>query len=146
MGLGISYLLSEVLAYQLKQVAVDAWNLNHDHSSFMEQILYMNENDLIIAFSFPPYSKETIEAAKLVKERKIKLVSITDKNASPITFHSDVHLTIKTENMLYTNSFAAISVVINAIATGCALKNKQKAKKMLEDCNSVIKRQDDVIL
>jgi DNA-binding MurR/RpiR family transcriptional regulator len=145
MGLGISYLLSDVLAYQLRQVAVDSSVFKHDHSSFMEQMLYLNENDLVIALSFPPYSKETVEAAKYAKEKKVKVISLTDKNASPISFHSDVHLTIKTENMLYTNSFSAISVVINAIATGCALKNKANAKKMLEDSNIVVKRQDDVI-
>ncbi|MFH1198046.1 MAG: MurR/RpiR family transcriptional regulator [bacterium] len=145
LGLGISFLLSRVLAYQLNQVAVDAYNLVHDHSSFMEQILFLNKDDLIIAFSFPPYSKETIEAAKYAKEKNIRVVSITDKNASPITFYSNVHLTVKTQNMLFTNSFSAISVIINAIATGCALNNKAKAKKMLNESNKIAERQGDVI-
>ena len=145
MGLGISFLLSRVLAYQLNQVAVDAYNFCRDHSSFMEQILFLNKDDLIIAFSFPPYSKETIEAAKFAKEKNIKVISITDKNAAPIAFYSDVHLIVKTENMLFTNSFSAISVVINAIATGCALNSKQKAKKMLDESTKVAERQGDVI-
>ena len=41
--------------------------------------------------------------------------------------------------MLYTNSFAAISVLIlNAIATACAIKDKQRAKKVLKESQSEI--------
>src|SRR5690606_17909820 len=56
-GLGISYLLAELLAYQLTQVAVDASVFKHSYALFHQQILIMNSDDLVIAFSFPPYSK-----------------------------------------------------------------------------------------
>lgn len=144
-GLGISYLLAQILAYQLNQVAVNASNFTHNHSSFMEQILFLNSKDLIIALSFPPYSKETIEAVKFAKQKKIKILSLTNKDASPISFLSDVSLIIKSDNTLFTNSFAAISVLINAIATECALKNKSKANKMLNNINKIMELQDIVI-
>lgn len=144
-GLGISYLLAQILAYQLNQVAVNASNFTHNYSSFMEQILFLNSKDLIIALSFPPYSKETIEAVKFAKKNKIKILSLTNKDASPISFLSDVSLIIKSDNMLFTNSFAAISVLINAIATECAIKNKTKANKMLNNINKIMELQDIVI-
>ncbi len=136
-GLGISYLLAEILSYQLKQVAVDAYSFNHSTSVFHEQILFLKPDDLFIVFSFPPYSKETIESAKLAKERNIKVIAITNKEASPVTFHSFLNLVVKSENMLYTNSFAAISVLINAIATACALKNEKRAKQILDESNKI---------
>ena len=144
-GLGISFLLAQILAYQLNQVAVRADNLAHNSTSFLEQLLFLNSKDLIIAFSFPPYSKETIDAAKMAKRKKIKVVAITDKNASPITLFSDVQLVVKSENMLFTNSFSAISVLINAIATEVAIKNKSRAKKMLEDINTIAELQELII-
>lgn len=144
-GLGISYLLAEILAYQLNQVAVRAVNFNHNHTSFMEQVLYLKKSDIITAFSLPPYSKETIEAAKLAKEKGIKVVAITNKEASPITFYSEAHLIVQSKNMLFTNSFASISVLINAIATECALRNKDKANKMLKELNKIVEKQKLVI-
>ncbi len=144
-GLGISYLLAQILSYQLNQVAVNASNFTHNYSSFMEQILFLNSKDLIIALSFPPYSKETIEAVKFARQKKIKILSLTNKDASPISFLSDVSLIIKSDNMLFTNSFAAISVLINAIATECAIKNKTKANKMLNNINKIMELQDIVI-
>jgi len=145
-GLGISYLLAEILAYQLTQVGTDASVFKHSYTLFHEQILYMNKHDLLFAFSFPPYSKETIEATKFAHERGIKVISVTNKATSPITFYSTEVLIVKSENMLFTNSFAAISVLINAIATSCALKNKTKAKKVLKESGDIMIEQDQVIV
>jgi DNA-binding MurR/RpiR family transcriptional regulator len=144
-GLGISYLLAELLAYQLTQVGIDATVFKHDYSLFHEQILFLDKNDLIISFSFPPYSIETVDAAKFAAERKLNVIAITNKEASPITFYSKVNLIVKSENMLFTNSFAAISVLINAIATQCALKNKSKAKKFLKESMEIMEDQKQIM-
>jgi len=141
-GLGISHLLSHIISYQLNQIGIFSNPLTNSESTFLEQILFMNKNDLIITLSFPPYSKATIEAAKYANENQIKVVSLTNKKSSPISFFSEVSLIIKSENMLFTNSFAAISVLINAIVTECALKNKTKATKWLNELKNVTKRQN----
>lgn len=145
-GLGISYLLAEILAYQLTQVGVDSSVLKHTHTLFHEQILYMNKDDLLICFSFPPYSKETVDVAKFADKNGIGVISITNKSTAPIASHSKAVLTVKSENMLFTNSFAAISVLINAIATACAVKNKSKAKRVLKESEKIMIDQDLVIL
>lgn len=144
-GLGISYLLAEILAYQLTQVGIDSAVLKHTCSVFEEQILYMNKDDVLVTFSFPPYSKETIDAAKAAHKKGIKVISITYKPTSPVTFYSDEVLIVKSENILFTNSFAAISVMINALATACAVKNKSKAKKILSESEDIMKVQNLVI-
>lgn len=145
-GLGISFLLSEILAYQLTQVGIDATVLKHTHTLFHEQILFMTKSDLLIAFSFPPYSKETIDAASFANQKEIKVISITNKNASPITFHSKASLIVKSDNMLYTNSFAAISVLINAIATACAVKKRNRANKILKESEKIMISQNQIII
>ena len=144
-GLGISYLLSEILAYQLTQVGISSSVLQHSHTLFNEHILFLNSRDLLVVFSFPPYSKETIEAAEYASKRKIDVISITNKHASPVTFFTKANLIVKSENMLYTNSFAAISVLINAIATACAVKDKQRAKKVLKESEEIMINQNQVI-
>jgi len=144
-GLGISYLLSEILAYQLTQVGISSSVLQHSHTLFNEHILFLNPKDLLIVFSFPPYSKETIEAAEFASKRKIDVISITNKHASPVTFFTKANLIVKSENMLFTNSFAAISVLINAIATACAIKDKQRAKKVLKESEEIMINQNQVI-
>lgn len=140
-GLGISYLLAQILAYQLTQVGIDAHSFRKGSASFAEQALYLNDTDLVAAFSFPPYSSETIDLVKSVRDKGIQVVSITNRYASPITLHSTVSLVVKSENLLYTNSFAAISVLINAIATECALRDKPRAERMLHHLNELMENQ-----
>lgn len=144
-GLGISHLLSEILAYQLSQVAIDAAAFKNNYCPFYEQIPLLNKKDLIIAFSFPPYSKDTIDVAKIASEKGINIIAVTNKEASPITFFSNVNLIVHSENMLFTNSFAAISVVINALATSCALKNKSRTKLLQKETSNIVEQYKKII-
>jgi DNA-binding MurR/RpiR family transcriptional regulator len=82
----------------------------------------------------------------LIIKTGIKVISITNAEASPITFYSKANLIVKSENMLFTNSFAAISVLINAIATACAIKDKQRAKKVLKESEEIMINQNLTII
>lgn len=144
-GLGISYLLAEILAYQLTQVGINSSVLIHTHTLFHEQVLFLNPKDLLVLFSFPPYSKETLDLARFAKERRIDVIAITNKPASPITFYTKANLIVESRNMLFTNSFAAISVLINAIATSCAVKDKARAKKILKESEEIMESQNQII-
>ena len=144
-GLGISHLLSEILAYQLSQVAIDATAFKNNYCPFHEQMPLLNKKDLIIVFSFPPYSKDTVDVAKIASEKGISVIAVTNKEASPITFFSKVNLIVHSENMLFTNSFAAISVLINALATACALKNKSRTKSLQKETTKIVEQYKKII-
>jgi len=144
-GLGISYMLAEILAYQLSQVANSSSNFSHSHSSFLEQLLYVNSDDVLIALSFPPYSNETIEAAKFAQKKKIKVIAITNKTSAPISRFSDIQIIVQSENLVFNNSFSAISVLINAIATECALQNRINTNKIVDELNILVDKQNIVI-
>ncbi len=138
-GLGISYILADLLSYQLSQVGISSSPLRQGSTEFAEQVLFFQPNDLFIAFSFPPYSIETIETARIAHMRNHKVIAITNKANAPITFSATLSLLVRSENMLFTNSFAAISVLINALSTQCALKDKSRAERMLNDLNTLVK-------
>jgi DNA-binding MurR/RpiR family transcriptional regulator len=138
LGLGISSLMAKILAYSLNQVAVKATPFIHDYETFLEQLPFVTPDDLIIAFSFPPYSKETVDTIKLAHRQRVPIVAITDKMTSPITFYSAHVIPVRSHNMLFTNSFSAISVVINALATEVALRHKAKATRMAKELDRVM--------
>ncbi len=138
LGLGISSLMAKILAYSLNQVAVKATPFIHDYETFFEQLPFVTPDDVMIAFSFPPYSKETVDAVKLAHRRRVPIVAITDRMTSPITFYSAHVVPVRSQNMLFTNSFSAISVVINALATEVALRHKAKATQMAKELDQVM--------
>jgi len=145
MGVGVSALLSELLSYELNQVAVNAQPLRSGITRFVERLVFAAKGDVVVGFSFPPYSKETVEAAAYVHQRGLKVIAITDKLTAPITFHADCVLAVRTENMLYTNSISAISVVINALVTEIALKNKNAVTKMLKESSRILQQTDQYV-
>ncbi|MGH7495225.1 MAG: MurR/RpiR family transcriptional regulator [bacterium] len=140
MGLGISELLAKILAYELNQVAIDARPFSSGTLRFVEHLVLARDKDIVVGFSFPPYSRETVEGAAYARKKNIPLIAITDKLAAPITFHAAKVLVVRTKNMLYTNSISAISVVINALVTEIALLNKREVSKVFKESSRAMQR------
>jgi DNA-binding MurR/RpiR family transcriptional regulator len=136
MGLGLSQLLSQLLAYQLNQVGINAASFRHGSSTFAEQAFFASPRDVVVAFSFKPYSQETVDTAQWLRKHRVPLIAVTNSTTAPITASARWVLEVKSENMLFTNSFAAISVLINAISTECAVRDKSRAQRMVRDLNS----------
>jgi DNA-binding MurR/RpiR family transcriptional regulator len=66
-GIGISSCLAEMAAYLFNRVSINASYISYGPLKFTEKIINISPDDLILAFSFPPYSRETIEAARYAK-------------------------------------------------------------------------------
>ena len=49
-----------------------------------EQLFRCGEGDVMIALSFPRYSKDTINAVRFAKSRGVEIVAITDQEQSPV--------------------------------------------------------------
>jgi DNA-binding MurR/RpiR family transcriptional regulator len=131
-GIGISNLLSRIMAYEFSQVGLKAQALNAELVSFKEQLLLLDSNDLLIVISFPPYSSQTIEALKYARKHNITTVAITNHLTSPTGLLADHVLAIESKNYLRTNSISAMSVVINALTTEYARKNIKVAEKYIK--------------
>ncbi len=127
LGLGISSLMARVAAYLFNQAGARAFVCQKDEHCFIERLINLDRNDAVLAFSFPPYSKETIEAMKFCHEKGIQCLAITDKPTAPIVEWSRAHLIVRSDNLLFTNAISAIVMVLNALATELAFFNKERA-------------------
>lgn len=139
-GLGVSALVAQLAAYSLCQVAIRAQAVISGHLSFEEQLLFMDPRDVLICFSFPPYSARTIDVAAMAHHKGVKVVGITDLPTAPIAESSDYLLAVESENLLFTNSIAALSVVVNALVTEIAVRNEDKALHYIEEVNQLMKQ------
>ncbi len=132
-GLGVSAISCQVLAYLLNQMAIPAKVFLHNSATFIEQVTFLKPSDLLITFSFPPYSRESIDAARLANKRNIPVLGICDRETAPISLYAQEILPIETKNLLFTNSITAVIVVINAITTEVARRNKIEISKYQEE-------------
>ncbi|MDY0232219.1 MAG: MurR/RpiR family transcriptional regulator, partial [Candidatus Saccharicenans sp.] len=139
LGIGISSILARLAAYLLNQAGLKTHFLQKEEHYFLEKLINLNKREAILAFSFPPYSKETISAAKFCYERGITCLAITDKPGAPLAKYSHSILTANTKNIMFTNSIAAVVVLLNAIATEVALLNKKQVVLHLDLINQLEK-------
>ena len=139
-GLGISSLLARVLSYSLNQVAVRSTPFAHEHETFFEQIHQVTPSDVAVAFSFHPYSRETIDTAQALAAKGVPVVAVTDRVTSPVCFVSKAVLPIASQNLLFTNSISAVSVLINALTTEVALRSKDRATDNLRETEELLQQ------
>jgi DNA-binding MurR/RpiR family transcriptional regulator len=132
-GIGISSIFSNLIAYTFSQIQKKTHSLDEGHTPVEEKIFYIEKDDLIIFSSFFPYSKCTAEFAKLAHEQGLAIVVFTDNEYSPLSRYASLILKIPRENILFTTSISALSVLLNAIATEIALKKKEILSQSLKD-------------
>ncbi len=87
-----------------------------------EQMLRMGQGDVLIAISFPRYSKVTINTVKFARDRGAEIIAITDNELSPIYELSDAALLAPCEMISFVDSMVAPLSLINALLV--ALSNR----------------------
>ena len=80
-----------------------------------EQMFSINENDVLIAFSFPRYSSKMISAVKYAKQNGAKTVVFTESELSPLAEFASCLLTAQFDMASYMDSLVAPISIINAI-------------------------------
>ncbi len=139
MGLGISKYLAEITSYILNRVSIKSNYLTFGGLTFTEQIINISQDDVICVFSFPPYSEETIEAARYAQKNKIKVIVITDKVTNKIVPYSDLLLQVVVESMTISNSIMAVLVLLYSIIAQIGHEFKNRILDRLESIEHVRK-------
>lgn len=91
----------------------------------LEQLFRIGPEDVLIAISFPRYSKVTINTVQFARDRGATIVAMTDNDLSPIYQMSDAALLAPCEMISFVDSMAAPVSVINALLL--ALANREGA-------------------
>jgi len=132
-GVGISALFSNLTAYTFNQIQKETHSLDEGHMPVEEKILSIQKDEVIIFSSFYPYSKCTVDFARLAHKRGLEIVAFSDNEFSPLSEFATLMLKIPRENILFTTSISAMTVLLNAIATEIALKKKDDLAQSLKD-------------
>lgn len=90
-----------------------------------EQMLRIGPGDVMIAISFPRYSKVTINTVKFARDRGASIIAITDNELSPVYQLSEAALLAPCEMISFVDSMVAPLSLINALLV--ALSNRAGA-------------------
>jgi DNA-binding MurR/RpiR family transcriptional regulator len=144
-GLGISAHLADLFGYLLTQIGLRACALSTRFSSPLEQLGPLGATDLLVVFSFPPYSKQTVSLAGEAVALEIPCVAITDRITAPVARHASLVLPVRSDNLMYTNAFAAASVLLNALTTEVALQHRDHAARAVSRISRILSEDENVL-
>lgn len=81
-------------------------------------LLDLDEKDAVLAFSFPPYAKSTVDAIKAARGRGATIVAVTDSPMSPLHDVADILLPAVVAGIGAQNSLVAAMAMANVIVNG----------------------------
>lgn len=85
-----------------------------------EQLFRIGKEDVMIAISFPRYSKVTVNTVKFARDRGAEIIAVTDNALSPIYQMSDGALLAPCEMISFVDSMVAPLSLINALLVALA--------------------------
>jgi DNA-binding MurR/RpiR family transcriptional regulator len=111
-------------------------------NELFEQIFRISEGDVLIAISFPRYSRRTKLAAEFAKKKGAKVVAITDGDTSPISAYADSKLYAKSDMASFIDSLAAPLSIINALLVAIGRKKQETLKETFHDLEKIWEEYD----
>jgi DNA-binding MurR/RpiR family transcriptional regulator len=123
-GFRTSHAVAYLLYYFLSRV--------RKHCDFLDtgenltnQLIHFRPGDLLVALSFPRYSRQTLEVLKYGKKIGCRVIALTDAPISPAGQIADIVLLAERKSASYFNSFTSAVTLVNCLAAGVSLKSRR---------------------
>jgi DNA-binding MurR/RpiR family transcriptional regulator len=135
-GFRSSKVLAEYLAFYLKFMHPNVKLVPVGANDVYEEIINANSHDLVIAISFPRYSKLTIDLVDILKKRKVGVIGLTDSYQSPLAHRVSRIITAEFNFETFVDSLTAPMSLVNALIIAVSQfceEDLQKKFDLLED-------------
>lgn len=106
-------------------------------SEMFEQLMHMGEGDVMIAISFPRYSKRIINAVEYARNVGADVIALTDSQSSPIAEYANQLLTAESDMASFVDSLVAPLSIINAIIVGVSRVKGEEISRQLEKLEGI---------
>ena len=126
-GVRSSAALAGFLNYNLRMIFDNVKFVDTTSGSEMfEEIMGIGEDDVMIAISFPRYSKRIINAVNYAKHRGADVIALTDSQKSPIAAEASQVLIAESDMASFVDSLVAPLSIINAMVVAVAREKKDE--------------------
>jgi DNA-binding MurR/RpiR family transcriptional regulator len=138
-GLNASMALAYLLQFRLVRVKKDVhWVFLTGGTSLLEQLAFMERDDVLIAIDFVNVPREVQTALQYAKKVGAPILGITDFPSSPIAKAANVCLYAKRGLHSTVNSLTPAFSLVNALAIAVAWTKKGDSIKALNDLDQLL--------
>ena len=138
LGVRSSSYLAGFLNYYLRMIFDNVKLLQTTSGSeLFEQLLPIGEGDVMIAISFPRYSKRVVTAVEFAKGRKANIISLTDSSLSPLASLADELLVAQSDMASFVDSLVAPLSIINSMIVALSRRKQEELDSRLRELETV---------
>lgn len=138
MGTRSTAVLASFLGHYLRHMLDSVHVITSSGASEMfEQIIGVNTEDVVIAFSFPRYSTATFKGAQFCQKTGAKVIGVTDSLLSPLGRSSDHVLLCKSDMISLVDSLTAPFSIANALIVAIAARRERELQKTFSSLEKV---------
>lgn len=111
-------------------------------SEIFEQIINIGENDIMIAISFPRYSKRIIRAVEFAHRKGAGVIALTDSISAPIAEYANELLLARSDMAAFVDTLSAPLSIINAVLTAIVRKKQEEISEKLRELEDIWDKYD----
>jgi DNA-binding MurR/RpiR family transcriptional regulator len=106
-------------------------------SEIYEQMMNIGEGDVLVAFSFPRYSKSVIRGVEYAKRAGADVIAITDSSMSPIAESASQLLVAQSDMASFADSLVAPMSLVNALIVAVSRECNDRLSERLHRLEEV---------
>lgn len=129
LGLNGSFPAASWLAQSLQQLRRDVYVVESDVEVNSNKLDQLNEDTLLVFFTFEHDLKDAQKIAEIAKSRKSKLIVITDTAFSPIRTYANAIFTIGTQRQSAIDKTPALFTFLHALVEGVSSQKQQQVSR-----------------
>lgn len=132
-GVRSSAMLANFLSYSLQMIFDNVRLIDTTAGSeLFQQMMSIGEGDVMIAISFPRYSKRVIKAVEFARRADADVIALTDSPDSPIAPSAQQVLIAQSDMASYVDSLVAPLSLLNAIIVAVSRAKEDDVRARLE--------------
>ena len=128
-GMRSSFTIAQYLGFYLGIILDSVHVIRTDMGDAFEQVVKINEDDVLIAISFPRYSKKSYQIVSYAKEKGAHIVSLTDSPFAPVASFTDNLLLVKSNMVSFVDSLVPALSIANALIVSVGMKEKEDIER-----------------
>ena len=131
-GSGKSFAYATLLARDLSGGLAEVFLIDNTVIRSIEILREMKPTDVLVAFSFRRYRRDTLELCEQFIAAGGTVVAITDEQDSPITALAKASIVVPTDSVSYADSPTAAAAIIHLVTTLCTASAKGAKRRLAE--------------
>lgn len=137
-GIGSASVLASALNINLRMIFDNVrFIVASSATEIYEQMISIGKGDVMVAISFPRYSKKVVSAVNLAKKSGADVIALTDNAASPIASLADQNLFARSDMASFADSLVAPLSVINALVVEVSRRKQDELTVRLRQLEQI---------